>query len=89
MPRVKITDRGGKQGRGFHQYGEPFLDTYDAILDVYESSAASGPHVWLSIEKGTVDAAQGAVAHLNPKQAEQLIDRLQAWIDEIPSRWNR
>lgn len=79
-----ITPRGD---RGFHQYGEDQHCTYGTRIRVYESSAASGPHVWLALyESAPLDMAC-AGAHLNETQARELIARLQAWLDEIPSRW--
>lgn len=80
-----------RSDRGFHSYGEPFRDTYGAELEVYESSSAEGPRVWLRIQGGHANdrASDHHVAHLNKRQALALIDRLQTWIDDIPSRWNK
>ena len=92
---VKITKR---RRRGFHQYGRPVVCTYGSKVEVYESSAASGPHVWLSIDAAAWHEVRDhvssskpaqATAHLNAKQARAVIARLQAWVDEIPSRWKR
>lgn len=87
---VKIYKRGG---RGFHTYGKEMRCTYRTRIQVYESSAASGPHLWLKLETdremlGKQPQGEGT-AHLNPKQARMLIDRLQTWLDEIPARWGR
>jgi hypothetical protein len=83
---VKIIDRGD---RGFHGYGEPFKCTYGTEVEVYESSAAINPHVWLKLTQGgSLHFEDGeGVAHLDEEQARALIARLQAWLDEIPSRW--
>jgi hypothetical protein len=84
---VAVYERGD---RGFHGYGEPFKDTYGSVLEVYESSAAGGPHVWLKVNTSAWDTTPEhaeAIAHLNPEQARALIARLQTWLHEIPSRW--
>lgn len=81
--RVRITKRGGRKGRGFHQYGQAFADTYGSFVDVYESSSAEGPHVWLKVVDRRTQ--MGGHAHLTPTQARKVIARLQAWLDEIPS----
>jgi hypothetical protein len=88
---IQITDTND---RGFHQYGEPLICTYGNTARVVESSAASGPHVWLFAETPPTsrlrrDLAPGECSlHLNEEQARGLIARLQAWVDEIPERWD-
>lgn len=88
MGEITITEIGD---RGFHQYGEPFLCTYRSRVRVYESSSASGPHVWLNVEcdpRVLRDQPSGeGTAHLNEDQARLLVAMLQAWLDEIPERW--
>ena len=85
--RIEITETS----RGFHIYGEPVVCTYGSEIRVYESSAGDVPHVWLSVKCDGVslhDQPEGeGAAHLNENQARSLIARLQAWVDEIPSRW--
>jgi hypothetical protein len=83
MKHVRIYKRGGD--RGFHQYGKSIRDDYGSKVTVYESSAANSPHVWVKI----ADERDRAIAHLTKREAEELIRRLQTWIDEIPSRWQR
>jgi hypothetical protein len=86
---VRITKRND---RGFHQYGETQVCSYGSHIDVYESSAASGPHVWIKINERawcTRPELGEATAHLNPEQARLLIERLQVWLKEIPDRWNK
>lgn len=77
--------------RGFYKYGETQQCTYNTEIDVYESSSAEGPHVWLALEQDSnifPHARAGkAHAHLNEEQARVLISRLQAFVDDIPSRW--
>ena len=77
--------------RGFHEYGQPVICTYGSEIRVYESSAASGPHVWLKVKCADVSLHHQppgeGTAHLNEEQARAVIERLQAWLDEIPTRW--
>jgi hypothetical protein len=77
---VRVTKRGGELGRGFHQYGEPFQCTYGTTVDVYESSAAMEPCVWLKLTQGgSLHFEEGeGVAHLDQEQVLALIARLQA-----------
>lgn len=87
--KIKIIKRND---RGFHQYGDPIVCTYGSRIEVYESSIADGPHCWIQIfcdPRMLPNQPSGrGVAHLNEEQARGLIARLQAWLDEIPSRWN-
>jgi hypothetical protein len=89
IAHVDVTERSD---RGFHQYGDDAKCGYGTNIRVYESSSAEAPHVWLALEQ---DAAilhrpeSGiAHAHLTEDGARYLIERLQAWLDEIPSRWS-
>lgn len=58
-------------------YFEPVPSVYGGHARVYESSAASGPHVWLKVES-PVDLnepdgpTQEGVAHLTLEDAEKL-----------------
>lgn len=81
---IRITARND---RGFHQYGDPVSCSYGTLIDVYESSSAEGPHCWLKLTHGPLMGQGEAFAHLNESQARSVIARLQAWLDEIPSRW--
>lgn len=87
---VRIYKRGD---RGFHGYGKPVFCTYNTRIEVYESSAASGPHVWLNLRVDPTslrDQPSGeGTAHLNESQTRALVARLQTWLDEIPRRWGR
>lgn len=92
-PLVPILTRGD---RGLQAYGEPFRDAYGAELEVYESSSAESPHVWMKVVGATEpgqanhgNAPGTAFAHMNEEQARALVARLQTWLDEIPSRWDR
>lgn len=86
--RVRIYKRGD---RGFHGYGREFNDAYGSRINVYESSSAESPHVWVNVNNGQWKRDPGfdASAHLNPAQAKALIARLQTWLDEIPKRWGK
>ncbi len=66
-PAVTVTDRG------FKHY-EPISTTYGHVVKVYESSAASAPHVWLEIDAEDSDSGQSGTlnALLTVEQAEKL-----------------
>lgn len=69
--------------RGFLVYGGTAVPTrYGHTIRVQESSAASGPHVWLFIE-GAAEAAP----HLSLADAIEIRDRLTQFIDGTPERW--
>jgi hypothetical protein len=80
--RVEVTERG----RGLKNYGRSKLQcSYGTEIEVYDSSAASEPHVWLKLQAGErlpFDEGQG-VAHLNAEQAWQLIHRLRTWLHTL------
>jgi hypothetical protein len=68
--------------RGFKCY-TPIKDTYGGQVGVYESSAATQPCIWVSIQQfprsdGSVDPE--AAVHITLEQAERLRDILQAAI---------
>lgn len=65
--------------RGFRVYGDPVVGAHGERIAVYESSNAEGPHVWMQVRDASTE--------LDPDAARGLIARLQAWLDEIPSRW--
>ena len=83
MTDIEIT----ATSRGFHEYGKEVTCTYGNSVQVYESSSAMGPRVWLRVVDKLGDKVDDACAHLNEEQAREVIARLQAWVDEIPSRW--
>jgi hypothetical protein len=71
--------------RGFAHHA-PVPSEYGGEVTVYESSAASGPHLWLRVES-PVDLNQPegemleGVAHLTLENAELLRDQLTHLID--------
>jgi hypothetical protein len=70
--------------RGFDTYDE-FRDSYGAEVTVRQSSAASGPHVWLFITGGAMvspDHPNDGSAHLTVEQAKRVRDALDAFIKE-------
>lgn len=75
IPTYEVTERG------FKRY-KPVATDYGHEIFVYESSAASGPRVWLSIEPTERSTELGVSpqgpAHLTPEQARVLIATLQA-----------
>lgn len=75
--------------RGFYSYGRPLQTCYGDIVEVYESSSAEGPHVWLSVKGNVVGVAMSPVtlcAHLDVKMAKDMVARLRAWIDDNTPR---
>ena len=69
--------------RGFARQ-ETIKGAYGGTVQVYESSAASGPHIWLRAQNPSEyhdgnTPAEGAVAtlHLSLAEAEKLIVQLQ------------
>ncbi|MFD0856651.1 hypothetical protein ACFQ07_30750 [Actinomadura adrarensis] len=73
--------------RGFLTYnGGPIPTAYGHDITVQESSAASGPHVWLFIrETPNTDCPD---PHLNLEQAVQLRAALDQFIESVPARWD-
>lgn len=77
-------------GRGFYDYAE-VTDDRQAKVTVRESSAASGPHVWLFCDSSAAyrDNNPGeASLHLNPEQARKVRDALTVFLEQIPERWS-
>jgi hypothetical protein len=88
--------------RGF-AFWEPIKASYGAEIDVHESSAAAGPHLWINIEGDChlTDApprtpgipggvAKGsAAAHLTMDAARALRDQLDAAIRHSEDRFER
>ena len=77
-PNVTVTDRG-------FQHMDPIPGTYGGEVKVYESSAASGPHVWLNTwsyeNPNTQSDRVEATVHLRLVDAERLRDQLSYLID--------
>ena len=72
---VTVTDRGFK-------HTTPVPSEYGGQIHVYESSAASAPHIWLSLDyPANLNEPNGemleGVAHLTLDSVDELIDRLQ------------
>jgi hypothetical protein len=84
-PDIPILPRGN---RGLVSYGPPMLDSYAQRIEVYESSSAEGPHVWLSLEGMPIGPPPHnrpvvrLAAHLNVDQAKAVIARLEAWLND-------
>lgn len=77
-------------GRGFRVYGGSAVNTsygHPVEIRVQESSAASGPHVWLFI--GHAPGMKDRDPHLSLADAIEIRDRLTQFIDEVPERWTR
>lgn len=71
---VETTDRGFK-------HMTRILSEYGGYVKVYESSAASGPHLWLSVtcpsDLNNPDSEPiEAIAHLTLESAEKLVEQI-------------
>lgn len=76
--------------RGFEVYGDDIPTAYGHRVSLYESSAASGPHCWLNVNREGRPAYgrdEDATAHLSLEQAEELQSRLAAFIVSARKRW--
>lgn len=62
--------------RGQVRYGTAVVCSHGTRTRVVTSTAALAPHVWLF-----TDGGQGA-PHLNRAQAQALVDRLGAWLED-------
>lgn len=71
--------------RGFQTYGGTLVTSYGHDITVRESSAATGPHVWLFI--GDSKHVDSHDPHLDLADAIRLRNRLNAFIDGVPERW--
>lgn len=74
-----------KSDRGFIQ-GTEIESGYGGFIKVYESSAASHPHIWVRIVcpvnmNNPEGEMMDATSHLTIENAEELIDQLQYLID--------
>lgn len=93
---IERKDLGG--GRGLGMYGDPVETGYGQIVEIQDSSAASGAHCWLTIRgtahlRGPVSPLAGLehgtapgdlAAHLSVTQARAVRDRLNAWLGDEP-----
>lgn len=77
-----ISDPTPINDRGFLAYaGGPIKTSYGHTINVYESSAASAPHVWVAVsESREVD---GHNAHLTLEQAIMLRAALDQFIEGV------
>lgn len=71
---VEVTSRGFK-------HTAPVPSEYGGYVKVYESSAASGPHLWLSVTCPSDLNDPGsepieAIAHLKLESAENLVEQI-------------
>lgn len=79
-----MSDKIMWSGRGSAEFGTPIATAYGHALRLTESSAASGPHLWLWVRHdGNLATEQQPVndgVHLSLDQAKTLRDRLNAAI---------
>jgi hypothetical protein len=70
--------------RGFSHL-PPIIGTYGGTVRVYESSAASGPHIWLAVNEDASSrldkTATEAHSHLTIEAAGHLADQIRWLID--------
>lgn len=81
-PAVPASDRG------FLLYGGSAVRTsygHPVEIRVHESSAASGPHVWLFVDEAP--GMNSREPHLSLADAIEIRDRLTQFINEVPERW--
>jgi hypothetical protein len=72
--------------RGFNLYGGREIPTsYGHTIRVQESSAASGPHVWLFISDSP--QAEGHSPHLSLEQSIAVHAALGQFIDGVAEGW--
>lgn len=72
--------------RGFLAYaGGPIETSYGHTIRAQESSAASGPHVWLFVGDSPTTASHDP--HLDLEQAIALRAALDQFIEGVPERW--
>lgn len=73
--------------RGFLAYAGGAIPTsYGHTIRVQESSAASGPHVWLFVDDSP--SVAGKNPHLDLDQAIALRAALDQFIEGVPDRWD-
>jgi len=83
MPVKEPRDLGG--GRGLRMYGgEVIRTTYGHTIAVRDSSAASGPCIWLDVEGGELRTGP----HLDLDDVLELRERLDQFLRAIPERWD-
>ena len=76
--------------RGFLLYGGSAVTTsygHPVEIRVQESSAASGPQVWMFIDEAP--GMDGREPHLSLADAIEIRDRLTQFIDDVPQQWTR
>ncbi|WP_331764824.1 hypothetical protein [Streptomyces sp. NBC_01238] len=82
----QMTEPTPSNDRGFLTYmGGPIKTSYGHTVRVQESSAASGPHVWLFISDSTQVPEHNP--HLNLEQAIALRAALDQFIQGVPEQW--
>jgi len=74
-----------RSDRGFLGYGGPIPTDYGHDVQVYESSAAKGPCVWLAV--GDSALTPGHNAHLTLAQALKVRAALDQFMEGVADRW--
>lgn len=73
--RVNINVKSTLTDRGFRHW-EPIPTSYGHEIRVYESSAASAPHIWLAVDGEKAITDFPGTAHLTLDQAKAVRDAL-------------
>lgn len=84
---VTATEREDTE-RGFHRYPS-VVTTLGTVLRPQESSAASGPHLWI-FHESTGPVAQGngpLTLELDAAACAALKSAILTWHGDIPNRW--
>jgi hypothetical protein len=66
--------------RGLVQYGPEILDTYGHRVRVQDSSAATGPRVWVFIKESEHTIHHDL--HMDEHAVRNLIASLEAWLED-------
>lgn len=81
-----LPDPAPRGDRGFLVYGGSPVETdYGHEVRIQESSAASGPKVWMFV--GDSPFVEGHDPHLSLVDAIEIRDRLTQFIDGVTERW--
>ena len=93
-----------KDSRGFHQYGDVQCSYGEIVSVKESSAASPHcwlgikANQWVNITKKdpnykphkdlTLLNEVESTAHINPQQAQRIIDKLTIWLEQIPERWD-
>ena len=80
MKRVRLFSRPNSRYRNI---GTPLIDNHKGVIEIWESASIINPAIWLNISAfdWLANKQRNISAHLNIKQAKELIRRLQTWVE--------